>query len=75
MSDDRVAEGLGLLIEVTDVLLTQQIAFLTQLQADNAVTQAIPEASQADFSAIVERLRTYPQRLSELARANLAAKP
>lgn len=73
MSDDHVAEGLGLLAEVTEVLVTQQIAFLTQLQADSAVTQAIPEASQADFSATVQRLRSYQRHLSEY-RARLAAR-
>ena len=63
--DEYVAEGLGLLVEVTEALVTQQIAFLAQWQADSAVTQSIPEASQSDFSAIVERLRIYQQRLSE----------
>jgi hypothetical protein len=63
--DEDVAEGLSLLVEVTEVLVTQQIAFLTQWQADSVATQSIPEASQSDFSAIVERLRIYQQRLSE----------
>jgi len=68
MADEHVAEGLGLLAEVTEALVTQQIALLTQWQADSITTETIPEASEADFSAIVERLQSYQQRLAEYQR-------
>ena len=61
----QIEEGLDLLVEVSEVLLSQQIAFLVQWQADSETTMAIPKASQPDFSALVERLRAYKQRLAE----------